>query len=115
MTADSEEGQRSPRDSLLLLSVLHDHNGAEIGPAKIRNLSSTGMLAEANVALSIGERLHFELRGIGPASGIVVREEPGRFRYGIQFDRPVDPTLARRPITGTTAVAPPTPRRKFSV
>jgi len=115
MTTEDDERQRSLRDSLFLLSVLHDENGAEIGPAKIRNLSSTGMMVETSVALSLGERLQFELRGIGAVSGVVVREEPERFRYGIHFDRAIDASLARRTVTGSTAVPLSTPARKFPV
>jgi len=100
---------------LFLLTVLYNQNGEEIGSAKVRNLSSTGMLVETAFALSPGEQLRFELRGIGAVSGVVVREEPERFRYGVRFDRPVDPALARRPVTGSTAVPLPTPTRKFTV
>ncbi len=108
-------GRQSPRDSLFLSTVLHDRNGAEIGSAKIRNLSSTGMMVETTVALSPGERLRFELRGIGAVSGVVVREEAERFRYGIHFDRPVDASLARRTVTRGTATPPSRPTPKFPV
>lgn len=114
-TDGAKGGRQSPRDSLFLLTVLYDRNGVEIGPAKVRNLSATGMLAEMTFALSLGEQLRFELRGIGTVNGVVVREEPERFRYGVRFDRPVDPSLARRPVTGSTAVPLPTPTRKFTV
>lgn len=110
----ANEGRQSPRDSLFLSTVLYDRDGVEIGPAKIRNLSSTGMLAETGVALTPEEPLRFELQGIGAVTGVVVREEPGRFRYGIRFDRPVNSALARRTVTGG-AVPLYRPARKFPV
>ena len=115
MTIEDDEARQSPRDSLFLLSVLRDENGVEVGPAKVRNLSSTGMMVETSVALSLGERLRFDLRGIGEVRGVVVREERDRFRYGIHFERPVDARLARRAITGTSTVRPPPPRGKYPV
>lgn len=114
-TEGANDGRQGARDSLFLLTVLYDQNGSEIGPAKVRNLSTTGMLAETTVALSLGEQLRFELRGIGAVTGVVVREQPERFRYGVRFDRPVDATLARRTVTGSTAVPLSAPRRKFPV
>ncbi len=88
-------GRGGARDSFFLLTILHDAEGREIGHARVRNLSSTGMLADCTASLRMGTRLVFDLRGIGTTSGEIVRVENGR--VGVRFDEEIDPNLARKP------------------
>ncbi|MBA2920346.1 PilZ domain-containing protein [Sphingomonas sp. MAH-20] len=68
--------------------------------ARVRNLSGGGMmveLAQEPVAeLVRGERVIAELRNIGPVNGEVAWV--GGRRFGIKFDREIDPEAARKPI-----------------
>jgi hypothetical protein len=75
---------------------------AERGPltARVRNLSGGGMMVELaeepEDELQRGERLSAELRNIGRVRGEVAWVS-GR-RFGIKFDREIDPEAARKPI-----------------
>lgn len=101
MTGDSRSDARlTERDSFLLMTVLRDERDCELGPARIRNLSQTGMMVDTTAPLITGQKLCFNLRGIGLVTGEVVRGEEDRF--GIAFDGCIDPRLARKPLgTGT--------------
>lgn len=101
MAGDSGGDARlTARDSFLLMTVLRDERDCELGPARIRNLSQTGMMVDTTVPLVTGQKLRFDLRGIGLVSGEVVRREVDQF--GIMFDECIDPRLARKPLgTGT--------------
>jgi hypothetical protein len=92
------------RDSFFLLTMLHDAEGREIGQARVRNLSSTGMLADCTASVRMGMRLTFDLRGIGAISGEVMRVEKGRI--GVRFDTEIDPNLARRPPGKSIPIGP---------
>lgn len=98
-TADSDERFQSmrsePRDSMFLMAVMRRPGSADI-TVKIRNLSSGGMMAESPVNFSRGEAVEAELRGIGSVMGKVAWNAGGR--VGVQFDNPIDPRLARKPV-----------------
>jgi hypothetical protein len=96
----------APRDSLFLLTVLSTPDGAQLGKARVRNLSATGLMADCERAVPVGIQIICDLRGIGPVTGSVAwsREE----KIGIAFDEPIDPQLARKPV-GTGAQKTPIP------
>lgn len=80
--------------------------------ARVRNLSGGGMMVELSEEpepeLARGDRLIAELRNIGRAKGEIAWVR-GR-RFGIKFDRDIDPELARKPIVageGTPAFVKP--------
>jgi hypothetical protein len=87
-----------PRDSMFLMAIVRRPGGAEI-TVKIRNLSSGGMMAESPVNFSRGDVVEAELRGIGIVIGKVAWNAGGR--VGVQFDTPIDPRLARKPVSAT--------------
>jgi len=93
---NSAQGRAKERNSFFLLTTMKDREGKELGKARVRNLSNTGMMAECNLQTPIGTKLTFSLRGIGDVTGVVVRHEPGQL--GIRFDNEVDPMLARKPV-----------------
>ena len=76
--------------------------------AKVRNLSAGGMMIELDQApdpeWAPGDRLSVELRNIGLIKGEVAWA--GGRRFGIKFDREIDPELARKPATGPKDVTP---------
>ena len=100
-TADADarfESMRSePRDSMFLMAAVRRAGGAEV-QVKVRNLSSGGMMAESPVSFSRGDVVEAELRGIGSVSGKIAWTAGGR--VGVQFDVPIDPRLARKPVSG---------------
>lgn len=68
--------------------------------ARVRNLSAGGMMVEMaeepDPEIERGQRLTAELRNIGKVKGEIAWSE-GR-RFGIRFDREIDPEAARKPV-----------------
>ncbi len=92
------------RDSLFLKAVLRFPSSGEEGEVRIRNLSAGGMMAEAPVRVTRGEKVEINLRHIGWISGSVVWITEGRL--GISFDHPIDPKDARKPSGDGTSDVP---------
>jgi hypothetical protein len=86
------------RDSLFLLAHLRFEEGGELYQVKVRNLSSGGMMAEADLKVAPGTVVEVELRNIGWVEGTVAWKADGRF--GLAFAEEIDPKLARAPVTG---------------
>jgi hypothetical protein len=93
--ADSSLPVRAKRDSLFLLTVIADTQGA-VGQARVRNLSATGLMADCDHMFLKGDAVIVELRGVGEVSGHVAWANGQRI--GVAFDRPIDPQLARKPV-----------------
>lgn len=83
------------RDSLLLKAILRFQSSEDDREVRIRNLSAGGLMAEAPVRVSRGEKIEVNLRNIGWISGHVAWVSEGRI--GIAFDHPIDPKEARKP------------------
>jgi hypothetical protein len=93
-----ESMRAEPRDSMFLMAVMRRPGGPDI-TVKIRNLSPGGMMAESPVNFSRGDAIEAELRGIGQVMGKVAWNAGGR--VGVQFDAPIDPRSARKPVGST--------------
>ncbi|PCD02592.1 hypothetical protein COC42_14420 [Sphingomonas spermidinifaciens] len=92
-------GRHAARDSLLLTARLRiGENAADV---RIRNLSAGGLMAEYPRPVSLGEPVEIDVRGIGPVVGRIAWATDGR--VGIAFDEPIDPMLARKPVTSRKA------------
>ena len=89
------------RDSMFIQARLRPLDGADPGPfdVRVRNLSAGGLMAESAAAVAAGDRITVELRNIGEVGGRVAWVGDGRF--GVSFDSPVDPKLARKPVKAT--------------
>lgn len=87
------------RDSLFLLAHLRFEERGEVYRIKVRNLSSGGMMAEADLRVSTGQAAQVELRNIGWVDGTVAWKADGRF--GLAFAEEIDPKLARAPVSGS--------------
>lgn len=84
------------RDSLFLKAELKFVDGDDCGEVRIRNLSAGGLMAEAPVRTKRGDKVELEMRNIGKVTGYVAWVAQGRF--GVAFDFPIDPKLARKPV-----------------
>ena len=91
------------RDSLFLQASLI-LPGANPVTVRVRNLSPGGMLAEASVNVAQGEAVLIDLRNVGPVAGRVIWAGEGKF--GIAFDRPVDPQAVRRQVVSPSDLPP---------
>lgn len=98
--AEDERARASERRHFFLGTTLILEGRPEV-PARIRNLSSGGMMAEVaqepDPQLAPGERVAAELRNIGRVRGEVAWTS-GR-RIGVKFDREIDPEAARQPVS----------------
>ena len=98
------EGARLPgnrggkRDSMLLMGTIKAAGdyARDTQPIRIRNLSSTGMMAVAPVAYDQGSIVEVEMRGVGVVQGEIVWVRGDRM--GITFHEVINPLLARRPV-----------------
>ena len=90
------------RDSLFLLAQLRVDGDQTVYRVKVRNLSPGGMMAEGDVLVTRGSRVHVDLRNIGWVEGSVAWKQENRF--GIAFVDEIDPKMARAPVTGSTSV-----------
>jgi hypothetical protein len=92
------------RDSLFLMAEVRLSGDQAEHRVKVRNLSSGGMLAEGGPAVVRGSNVSIQLRNIGWVDGVIawVQEE----RFGIAFEKEIDPKLARAPVGSGDLHAP---------
>jgi PilZ domain len=98
-----EAAEKRARDSLFLLAELELEGSQATCKVKVRNLSPGGMMVESDLAVAQGQRIIATLRNIGPVSGQIAWARKDRF--GVAFDREIDPKLARHQV-GNSAAAP---------
>lgn len=94
---DASKG-RQERDSVFLLATVTAAHREASGVFRVRNISSGGLMAEGPITFAAGDELDIELRNIGTVHGRVAWAATGRF--GMMFDRPIDPKQARKPVGG---------------
>jgi hypothetical protein len=99
-TVTEAHPRASERRNFFLMAVLSSAEHGKLN-AKVRNLSAGGMMVELSeepdTEIVRGEKFATELRNIGRVKGEVAWVE-GR-RFGLRFDREIDPELARKPVT----------------
>ncbi|CAM8661123.1 MULTISPECIES: PilZ domain-containing protein [Sphingobium] len=98
--SDRGPARAAPRDSLFLLTTLSTPEGAQLGKARVRNLSATGLMADCERAVPAGIKIICDLRGIGKVTGMVAWSRDDKI--GLAFDEPIDPQLARKPVGAAT-------------
>jgi hypothetical protein len=99
-------GRRSKgRDSLFLMATIRkaDEPASDGIPARVRNLSEIGLMADYLDVAKPDEAVTVEVRGIGRVNGKVAWVRGGRI--GINFDVEVDPMMARKPVSGQSGPA----------
>jgi len=92
------------RDSLFMQASLILPGNPEPVTVRVRNLSPGGMLAEAKVDVAQGAAVEVDLRNVGPVAGRVIWVGEGKF--GIAFDRAVDPQAVRRQVVSPSDLPP---------
>lgn len=86
------------RDSFFLLADMREEGTEREYRAKVRNLSTGGMMAECEMPVTRGSRIEVALRNLGWVKGSVAWVQDNRF--GVAFIKEIDPKLARMPLTG---------------
>lgn len=94
------------RDSLFMQARVAIAGNAEPVGVRVRNLSAGGMLAESPVSVVQGTVVEVELRNIGPVPGRIVWT--GEKKFGIAFDRAINPQSVRRDVAPQKEEVPPT-------
>lgn len=90
-------GQRSTnRSSLFLLGKMGVDGGVASEAIRIRNLSPTGLMAEAPTMLAVGTAVVVELKNTPPVKGKIVWATDGRM--GVAFNSEIDPAKVRQPV-----------------
>lgn len=86
------------RDSMLLMGTIKAAGdyARETQPIRIRNLSSTGLMAVSQLTYEEGAHVEITLRGIGTIMGEIVWVRGSRM--GITFNETIDPKRARQPV-----------------
>lgn len=96
-------GRTRKRDSLFLSARLTLEGRARTHDVRIRNLSEGGLMAEYELPVEPGTAVTLEMRGLGEVTGRIAWCTDGRL--GIAFHHPVNPTLARKPVSPRGAAA----------
>jgi hypothetical protein len=94
------------RDSLFMQAQVAIAGKTDVVSVRVRNLSAGGMLAESPVPVTQGAAVEVELRNIGPVPGRVVWT--GEKKFGIAFDRAINPQAVRRDVAPQREEVPPT-------
>ena len=97
---DSKEPRA--RDSLFLLAEITFDGSQEVHKVKVRNLSTGGMMVESDLDIAQGQRLVATLRNVGSVHGQVAWARSARF--GVAFDREINPKQVRQPVGGSGEV-----------
>lgn len=92
------------RDSLFMQASLTLSGSPGSVTVRVRNLSPGGMLAEAKLDVAQGAAVEVNLRNIGPVAGRIIWVGEGKF--GIAFDRVVDPQAVRRQVVSPSDLPP---------
>ena len=91
------------RDSLFMQAQLARPGSGPV-TVRVRNLSPGGMLAEGKVTVAQGAAVEVDLRNVGPVAGRVIWVGEGKF--GIAFDRAIDPQAVRRQVVSQSDLPP---------
>ena len=94
------------RDSLFMQAEVAIEGRPAPVTVRVRNLSAGGMLAESPVSVVQGAVVEVALRNIGPVPGRIVWT--GEKKFGIAFDRAINPQAVRRDVAPKMEEVPAT-------
>jgi hypothetical protein len=97
-TEDAGRGRAESRDSLFLMADLRIAGSPTVQHVRVRNLSAGGLMAELPTGLAQGVEVEIDVRGVGWVNGHIAWAAAGR--VGIAFASPIDPMMARKPVSG---------------
>ncbi|RIA46573.1 PilZ domain-containing protein [Hephaestia caeni] len=94
---DVGTGRNQTRDSLLLSARFRELGKNREDQVRVRNLSAGGLMVELPRDVPVDTAVEVDVRGIGWVSGRIAWNTAGR--AGVAFDTPIDPMLARKPVS----------------
>lgn len=89
-------GRQAARHRVMFMAALARDTGQPLGQVRVRDISSSGLMAETGLPLRLGEKVQVDLRGIGAVTGAIVRRTPNS--VAIKFDIAIDPLLTRQKV-----------------
>lgn len=96
---DAQHPRQEARDSLFLIAPFRLSARRDVETqVRVRNLSAGGLMAEIQDPIATGTPVELNVRGIGWVPGRVAWSAVGRI--GVAFDHPIDPIMARKPVSG---------------
>ncbi len=98
----SELKRERNRESMFLLAGVRFSDGKAPISARVRNISSGGMMIDSSIEYAKGHRVLVELKNIGEVGGYVAWSTTTRM--GIAFDVQIEPKLARQPMAKAAPV-----------
>lgn len=87
----------APRTSMFLQATILCMASGERYPLRVRNISAGGLMADCSHEFSPGDRVELDVRGVRQQAGQIAWA--GHGKLGVSFDDPINPSLARRPVT----------------
>ena len=105
---DMEDGsadRKASRNSMMLSANIESRVRVLSAVARVRNISSGGLMAESPQPFEANETVTIELRGVGIVEGTVAWVAPGKF--GVAFNSPIDPQLTLKPTTQRSTTQTP--------
>lgn len=98
-----DEKRTASRHHLLLLAELQVEGEANFHQVKVRDLSESGMRAQGDLILARGTSVKVRFKQLGTISGEIAWSED--MMFGVRFDLPIDPMMARPQVSGSYAPA----------
>lgn len=98
-----DEKRTASRHRLLLLAELQVEGEANFHQVKVRDLSESGMRAQGDLILARGTSVKVRFKQLGTISGEIAWSED--MMFGVRFDLPIDPMMARPQVSGSYAPA----------
>lgn len=83
---------RDHRYNVILSGFISKPRASNRMPVKVRNISAGGLMAECPYPARPDEKVEIELPRLGVVTGYIRWGQSGRI--GVEFDGPIDPTLA---------------------
>ena len=91
------QSSRERRRTVMLRATL-SVDGSPAGDARVRDISSGGMMADCITPVATGAQVAISLRGLGDLTGSIAWATCDRI--GVLFDQPVDPSRVLRAPAG---------------
>lgn len=96
MTRKTDEQRTQLRRHLYLLEQMRIGTDPVALRVRVRDVSATGLMAECDLPLAVGEQVTITLRRCDPVTGRIAWVSGSRF--GVSFDAAIDPAVAQREI-----------------
>jgi hypothetical protein len=103
--ANSGDQRIAPRRRVLMRAAIRLQGQEASYALKVRDISSTGLKAHADVNVFVGSIVEVQLPNLGWIPAEVVRAD-GDLGVGVRFERVIEPEATQTTVTGSYGTAP---------